>query len=231
MSVKYHHDIIQGTDDWHMKRLGIVTASNVNKLVTPAGNIVKGDKVRSYACAIAAQRELMHIEDSYQSFDMVRGHIQEDIAREIYNDTHSPVKECGIIINDDHGVIIGCSPDGIVGEDGGIEIKSRLAKFQFSTIIEDEVPNDYVNQIQASLIVSGRDWWDFVQYSNGMPLYVKRVYPDPGRQTTIIGAIVLFEAMVKKIQEEYAEKSKGLVKTERVDFMRDDEIKGDTTNG
>lgn len=224
MSIEYHWDILQGSDEWHKLRLGVVTASNINILVTPKGKPAKNEKMRNYAYEIAAQRELQFIEESYQSFDMVRGHLQEGIARDIYSDNYADVQECGFITLERAGIIIGCSPDGLVGDDGGIEIKSRLSKFQISTILKDEVPSEYMNQIQTFLMVSGRQWCDFVQYSNGMPLYVKRVKNDHERQDIIVDAIIEFEAEVEKIREEYREKSKKLVKAERVDFMADDVI-------
>jgi putative phage-type endonuclease len=224
--IKYHYEIEQNTEEWHQIRLGIVTASNVNVIMTPTGKPAKNQKVREYAYAIAAQREYGFIEDSFQSYDMIRGHIQEGIARDIYNDNYAPIKECGFITNDNYGFRIGCSPDGLVDEDGGIEIKSRLAKFQFQTIINGEVPNEYMNQIQAFLLVSGRDYCDYVQYSNGLPLFVKRVTVDPVRREAIIEAITAFEDEVQGILDDYREKSASLVKTERVDVITDDYIEG-----
>lgn len=92
MSTQYH-DVEQGTDEWHMLRLGIVTASNINVLVTPTGKAAKGEKVRAYACEIASQRELRIPGDNFQSFDMKRGHIQEGIARDCYSENYSSVVE------------------------------------------------------------------------------------------------------------------------------------------
>jgi predicted phage-related endonuclease len=112
----------------------------------------------------------------------------------------------------------------LVGEDGGIEIKSRVAKFQVLTIVADEVPAEYINQIQTFLIVSGRSWCDFVQYSNGMPLFVKRVTPDAERQELIIGAIQAFESEVESVRADYKLKSAAFIQTDRVEFMADDVI-------
>jgi hypothetical protein len=219
---KYYNEILQGSDEWHHMRLGVVTASNINILITPKGKPAKNEKMRNYACEIAAQREMMHVEDTYQSFDMIRGHLQEGIARDVYSDNYAPVVECGFVTNDRLGSLIGCSPDGIVGDEGGIEIKSRLAKFQMATIIKGEVPDEFINQIQTFLMITERSWCDYVQYSNGMPLFVKRVKPDPVRQEAIMLAILEFEEEVQRISAEYAEKSAGLVQCELVDYMADD---------
>lgn len=222
---KYHHRIEQGTDEWLSARLGIVTASDVGNIMTSTRKPAKNETMRSYACQIAAEREMGYIEDHYESFDMMRGHFQEGIARDIYSETFAPVSQCGIITLDiGDGIIAGASPDGLVGEDGMIEIKSRLSKFQIKTIIANEVPNEYLNQIQTQLLVSGRKWCDFVQYSNGMPLFVKRVYPDEEHQEKIIDALVEFELVVCDMISGYQQGSNGLVKTERVDIVFNDDV-------
>jgi hypothetical protein len=221
---EYHYELNQGTDEWLNIRLGIVTASEVNHILTSTGKPAKNETMRTYACQIAAEREFGYIEDHYESFDMMRGHYQESIARDIYNDKFDEVTECGFITRKIHGITLGASPDGLVGDDGGIEIKSRLSKFQVKTIISDEVPAEFYNQIQACLLVSGREWWDFIQYSNGMPMYVKRVYSDAIRQEQIIEALEAFEVAVLEMTERYRQGSKGLVKTERVEIVFDDDV-------
>ena len=221
----YHYDIEQGTDGWLALRLGIVTASEVNNLITPKGKACTGAKVKAYACLKASERITRHIEEHFESWDMQRGHIQEEIARDIYSESYEPVKECGFITNEIAGVKVGASPDGLIGENSGLEIKSRVAKFQVATIIADEVPDDYVNQIQTTLLVSGRDSWEFCQYSNGMPLYVKNVLPDPARQAAIMSAIVEFEKLVVEMVDKFTAASENMVQTERVDLsFNDDEI-------
>jgi hypothetical protein len=224
MAIKYYPEIIQGTDEWHRLRLGVVTASTINTLITPKGAPAKGQKVKDHACNIAAQRILKRIEDTYQSYDMLRGTLQEGIARDVYSENFAKVDEVGFITNNEHGFLLGCSPDGLVGEDGGIEVKSRLSKFQIRTIIDGRVPDEFMNQIQAFLIVSGRKWCDFCQYSNGMPMFVKRVEPDTARQTTIIEAVAAFELEVFAILDEYRERSAKLVPCEWVDLVNDGEI-------
>jgi len=216
--MKYYYNVLQGSDEWHQLRLGVTTASNINKIVTPTGKPAKNQAMRDYACEIAAQRITQCNEDNFQSFDMVRGQIQEGIARDVYSENYATVNECGFIVNG----LLGCSPDGLVGEDGGIEIKSRLAKFQVRTILAEEVPAEYINQIQAFLIVTERKWCDFVQYSNGMPLFVKRVSPDHDRMSAITAALVEFEDEIGDIIGQYNERSATMVQTERVDYLGED---------
>ena len=85
---KYHYDIEQGNEDWLKIRLGVITASEVNNIITPKGAPTKNEKMRSYACQIAAEREFQYVEDHYESFDMMRGHVEEGTARDIYNDSY-----------------------------------------------------------------------------------------------------------------------------------------------
>ena len=220
--VNYYHNIIQGSDEWLQARLGVVTASEVSMLITPTGRLSSGKKVSTYANEIVAQQLSQQIEGTFQSFDMLRGHIQEGIARDIYSDNYAPVSECGFVTNEIDGVVLGCSPDGLVGDDGGIEIKSRIAKFQIETITSDEVPVEYMMQIQTNLLVTGRKWWDFVQYSNGMPLFVKRVYADAESQDLIVSATNAFNEKVKAILDLYLEKSKALIPTEYIEILVDE---------
>ena len=109
---------------------------------------------------------------------MLRGEWDEVEARIKYREHFGPVTECGFITNDDNGFVIGYSPDGLVGDDGLIECKSRRQRFQVKTISADQVPAEYMLQLQTGLLVTGRQWIDFVSYCGGMPMYVKRVFPD-----------------------------------------------------
>ena len=224
MAIKYFYDIEQGSNAWFDARLGIVTASNINTLLTPKGKPAKNDKVKQYAYELIAQRETWRVDDTYISFDMERGKIQEDIARNVYHEAYNEVRICGFILNTDHGFKLGASPDGLVGDEGGIEIKSRKTKFQIQTVADDVIDPKFMNQIQACMLVSGRKWWDFVQYSNGMPLYVKRVLPDAAIQDAIIEAVKSFEEMCSEIRERYNKNMMNLVKTKYVEIMMDDEI-------
>jgi len=223
--INYYHNMIQYSEEWWKARLGILTASNMGILVTPVKQqISKSNSVTGFAYELAAQRETQHVEETYQSWDMERGHIEEDLARTIYSKNYEEVIECGFITREFDDFILGISPDGLVGVDGGIEIKCRKQKFQVQTIISGEVPNEHILQIQTSLLVTERKWWDYVQYSNGMPMFVKRVLPDLDLHKKIIEAGSKFEKTVKLIQENYQYKSKNLVVADRVDHMHGDEI-------
>jgi hypothetical protein len=222
--IKYFHDLLQGSEEWDEIRRGRLTASKMKELITPTLKIASNDKVRALNYEIAAQRITHHVEDNYQSWDMERGHIEEDIARDLYSDNHEKVTECGFIINRELGFDIGFSPDGLVGNEGLIEIKSIIQKHQVKTIVDNIVPKAYMMQIQTGLFCTRRKWCDFISFSNGMPLFVKRVYPDAVIFEKIKEASELFELTVNCLVEEYKANSENLVQHVRVEHDRDDVV-------
>ena len=151
--------------------------------------------------------------------DMWRGVECEPFARDLYSKHHAEAREIGFMVRDDWGFKIGYSPDGLVGDDGLIEIKCPRAKTHVRTVLADEVPAHYMAQLQTGLLVSGRQWIDFVSYCSGMPFYVKRVYPDPKWHEVIEQACIAFERNVEAIVQTYNERAAGLIPTERVDHF------------
>jgi hypothetical protein len=224
MAIKYHYDIEQGTDEWHHLRLGIITASNINVILTPSGKPAKNASVKQYIAKLASQRIYKRIEENFVSYLMAMGHLKEAAARDIYSENFAVVKECGFITNDNYGFTIASSPDGLISKEGGIEIKSRLAKFQIQTITADEVPKEFLNQCQFFLLVSAREWIDFVSYSPGLPLFVKKITPDLMRHEAIIEAMISVEEEVAGIMAEYEDRAANMVPTEWIDFGLPDEI-------
>lgn len=203
--IMYYHDIEQGSDEWLDVRRGILTASEMLLIMTPTLRPASNDKERAHMFELLGQRITGYTEPHYISDDMLRGHEDEIEARIRYAEHFAPVTECGFVTNDDHGVVIGYSPDGLVGDDGLIECKSRRQKFQIETILADEVPAEYLLQIQTGLLVTGRKWLDFVSYCGGMPMFVKRVWPCPEIQQAIIAAASAFEQRLAAAQARYAE--------------------------
>ena len=222
MSLKFYRELIQGTDEWFAVRRGILTASVVGKLLTPTLKVANNESSRGVVLTLAAERITGYVDPTYCGSSMERGHEDEPYARDTYSEHVAPVDEVGLMVRDDWGYRIGYSPDGLVGDDGQIEIKSRLQRLHLRTILEDRVPGEYLAQIQCGLLVSGRAWCDFVSYCGGMPLYVKRVYPDPTWFAAILAAVETFEANVADILARYHEVVAGLPATERVN--RDAEI-------
>jgi len=203
--IRYHFDIEQGTPEWLALRCGILTASEIKLIMTPTLKVASNDKERAHLFELLAQRITGYTEPRFVSDDMLRGHEDEIEARIKYAEHYAPVKECGFITRNMGGIVIGYSPDGLVGDDGLIECKSRRQKYQVETIMADEVPAEYMLQIQTGLLVSGLKWLDFISYSAGLPMFVKRVFPDAEIQAAIIAAAASFDGQVQDAQRRYAE--------------------------
>lgn len=213
--ITYYDNLVQGSDEWLQARCGLLTASEMKLIITPTLKIANNDKVRMHLYELCAQRITKFVEPSFMSDDMLRGNMEEYEARNIYHEQISPVTQMGFITNDKFGFTIGYSPDGLVGDTGQIEIKSRRQKFQIQTIVTDEIDTDYIIQLQTGLMVSERSWCDFIQYSNGMPLYVKRVYPDLDMQKAILESAKNFEDNADQTIVKYQENAKQYIMTER----------------
>lgn len=196
-AIKHFWDVQQKSDQWYQLRCGVITASVMEDLIKKKTDKKTGevtysvpddDKIKAYFFELAAQRVTNDIEDTYQSYAMIRGERDEVDAFNLYSQKYEPLKTCGFITNEQHGVLIGYSPDGLtaLNDEGQVECKSRAPKFQAETIFENEMPDDYMIQIQTGLLVTKRKWCDFISYCGGMPMFVKRIYPDPIIQDTII---------------------------------------------
>lgn len=219
MTIKYYDDIIQGTDEWLQLRRGILTASEMKFIITPTLKIANNDKTRSHLYELLAQRISGFVEPHFMSDDMLRGHEEEEMARYTYSAKFAPVRKVGFITNDKWGFTLGFSPDGLVGDPGQIECKSRRQKYQIETIIADEMPDDYRIQVQSGLLVSEREWCDFISYCGGLPMMVKRVYRDAAVQDAILTAATAFHAELDEklaaYQSRLKEISDRLIPTER----------------
>lgn len=220
MTLTEFPDVIQGSDDWLDQRRGLVTASVVGQLVTPKTlKIAANDKSRSIVAQLVAERITGYTDPQYVSDDMLRGHDEEAQAREKYAEVYAPVREVGFLLRTEDTWKLGYSPDGLVGVDGLIEVKAPRAKGHLSTILADEVPAEHMAQCQAGLLVSGREWLDFVSFSGGMPMWHKRVYPDAAWQEAIVAAVEQFEATAAEMVADYLAKTEGLPATERIIFQ------------
>ena len=220
MSTDVRSDLIQGTDEWFDARRGIVTASVVGQLITP--KTVKpaaNDYSRALTTTLVAERITGWTDPVYVSDDMMRGTMDEPIARDLYGRHYAPVVEVGFMVRDDWGWRLGYSPDGLVGDDGLIEVKSRRPKKHLATILADEVPLENMAQIQAGLLVSGRAWCDYLSYCGGMPMWRKRVTADERWADAIVEAVATFEQVAEQMVATYQAAVDGLPTTERIDYF------------
>lgn len=206
MGVTYHPQVVQGSTEWLEMRRGLLTASEMKLIITPTLKMASNEKERAHLYTLLAQRIVGYVEPGYIGDDMLRGHEDEVDARIAYQTNYAPLEDCGFITNDKFGFKIGYSPDGLVGADGVIEVKSRKHKFQIETILEyvaaDTAPAEFMIQVQTGLLVSERKWCDFISYSAGLPMATVRIYPDPKIQEAIVEVATAFEVrMAKKYLE------------------------------
>ncbi|MEB3212941.1 MAG: YqaJ viral recombinase family protein [Leptolyngbyaceae bacterium] len=207
MTVTYHNDIVQHTEEWLNLRLGLLTASEICRILTPAKlQYVTGEKEKAHLYEILAQRINGFAEPVFQSYDMFRGLEDEVEAKNYYRNNYDDIVDTGFITNDKWGFTLGYSPDGLVGDDGLVECKSRVAKYQIQTIIDNKMPDDYKIQVQAGLLISERKWCDFISYCNGMKMYVTRIYPDPEVQDAIVTAATTFHQRLDELAEVYSKR-------------------------
>lgn len=218
-TICFHPNLIQGSEEWLQMRCGLLTASEMKLIVTPTLKVAANDKERAHVAELAAQRVNRYVEPHYIGDEMLRGHDDEVEATILYGQRYAPVEPIGFITNNRWGFTLGYSPDAkVIGQNGGIENKSRRQKFQIDTICNLEMPVDYVIQVQTGLLVSEWDWIDFNSYCGGMPMMTLRVWPDPVTQAAIINAASECEARIAARIARYHEVLKSdalLIPTER----------------
>lgn len=214
MSLKTYADLEQGSDLWIAARCGVLTASQIGKLITPTLKVADNDTSRGLVLTLAAERITGKVEHVYPTFDMQRGTEDEPVARDLYAEHFAAVEEVGFITRETSGVTIGYSPDGMVSETGLLEIKSRKPKEHLKTILSGKPPAENMAQLMTGLYVTGREWIDYLSYSPGLPLWVTRVEPDPAWFEVIEAAAATFEQNVTEMIAKFNAATHGFPPTE-----------------
>jgi len=170
----------QRTDDWYDIRCGIPSASNFDKIITIDG---KPSKQREkYLYQLAGEILLGRQEETYQNGAMQRGIEMEAEARQLYElITGQEVKQVGFCIEKNYGA----SPDGVIGEEGLLEIKCPILSTHISYLLKNELPSEYYQQTQGQLLVTGYKWVDFLSYYPAIKSFLIRVTPDPKFQEAL----------------------------------------------
>ena len=192
-------DVEQRSDLWFEARLGKPSASSFDKIVTTEG---KPSKTRQkYLYALAAEKASGLTDDKFQTQAMINGIEREDTARKFYELIRGvEVKQVGFCVDDNEKY--GCSPDGLIGENGGIEIKCPLGGTHVGYFMQgDEVPIEYFTQVQGNLLVTQREWWDFVSYYPTLKPVIVREEPN-----------TVFQRLLKKELDLFVEELDELVK-------------------
>lgn len=186
-------DCQQGSDEWLQARLGIVTASELDALITPLWEPRKidGEGVSTYLATKIAERWRGSPLPSFSGGAMEQGSIREEEAIPWYElECDTDVRRVGFITTDDGK--LGCSPDGLC--DGyGIEVKCPLPHTHVRWLLAGELPKDHRAQVHGGMLVTGLPQWKFISYCRGFPPLVLTVEADPEIQEAIRAAVSAFQ--------------------------------------
>ena len=192
----------QGTEEWFQARLGVPSASNFFKLVTINGK--PSSQADGYINALVAEK-LTGQSTFVQTTDaMQRGIDLEPFARDKYQDiTLNPVTQVGFCLHDE--IAAGASPDGLVNNDGGLEIKCPMPHNHVEYLSGGKLPSKYFQQVQGCLWITGRDWWDFMSYHPQMKPLIVRVERDEdfieSLEENVRQAVERIDFLVNKFKE------------------------------
>jgi len=197
------HTMPQRSDEWSAVKCGKISASNMSDVLAKG----QGKTRRAYMMRLLAERISGIPQENYQNSAMLWGVENEPLAKEAYEaSTLNVTEQVGFIEVD---AFLGCSPDGLIGDDGGVEIKCPNTSTHLEYILAGKVPPEYICQIQSTLWMTGRVWWDFVSFDPRIPdkrrLFVVRAERDEAKiQEIEIGVKLFIEEML-----ELDSKSKG----------------------
>ena len=194
--------IEQGTPEWFAQRLGKVTASRVADVIAKTKTGYSTSR-ENYMAQLVCERMTQTVAESYTNAAMQHGTDNEPLARAAYEALKDVLVDEVAMITHPTISMAGASPDGLVGDDGLIEIKCPNTATHIDTLLSDKVPSKYVTQMMWQMACTGRQWCDFVSFDPRMPkelqLFVKRVMRDDEQ-------IAMLEKEVLSFLEELDEK-------------------------
>ena len=194
------HDVQQGTEEWKSLRLGIPTASELDNLITDAGMPRKGEMPRTYRAVKLAERWTGAPLQSFGGGVIEQGKIGEAEAVSRYEFDHDcKVERAGFITTDDKR--FGCSPDGVVSNAYGLEIKCPQPVNHIKWLLAGGVPDEHILQCHGGMYATGMDRWRFVSYCPGFPMLVADVARDGDMIDAISEAL---EAFHEQLEQDYA---------------------------
>lgn len=188
----------QGGDEWRRARAGLPTASEFATVMAVGKSGSPSLTRKTYMLKLAGEILTGEPMESYSNPHMERGKLMEEEARNLYSFALDVEPECvGFIRNGDTG----CSPDALVGKNGGLEIKTALPHIQIDRLLKGELPPEHRAQVQGNIWIAQREWWDFVSYWPNLPLFSIRVFRDDGYIANLAGAVAAFNDELQKVVE------------------------------
>jgi hypothetical protein len=164
-------DCEQCSEEWYAARLGIPTASEFHTVLAKGQGITR----KTYLLKLAGEILTGEPQEGWSNPHMDRGKIMEEEARALYAFLYdAEIERVGFLKNGRTG----WSPDGLIGTNGGIEIKTALPHILIDKLLKDDFPPEHKAQVQGGLRVGEREWIDLVIYWPKLPLFVKRAYRD-----------------------------------------------------
>ncbi len=193
-------DCGQNSPEWYAARLGIPTASRFKDVIAKGQGLTR----RKYLYTLAGERLTGEQAESYTNEAMERGHALEAEARERYAFQRDAEPQLvGFMRRKVGEHWIGASPDALLGEDGLLEIKTKLPHLHLEALESNRLPPEHVAQVQGQLWISGRQWCDFVSYWPRLPLFCIRVPRDDAYIDTLTVEVEAFNAELSAIVRKY----------------------------
>ncbi len=193
-------DCDQNSPEWFEARRGVVTASRFSDVLAKGQGITR----RKYLLTLAGEAITGECAESYSNAHMERGHAMEADARNLYAFANDVAPQMVGFMRRGRA---GASPDSLVGAEGMLEIKSKLPHLQIDVLDKGKLPSEHVAQVQGQLMVSGRQWADFVSYWPKLPLFCIRVERDEAYIATLRQAIADFVGELDTYIERYGVKA------------------------
>jgi hypothetical protein len=182
-------DCEQNSPEWHQARLGIATASSFDAIMTPGKTKTEQKTRRTYMLKLAGEILTGEPTEMVMTRAMERGHLLEPEARDLYQlQTGTRVNRVGFLRRGR----VGCSPDALIGADGGLEIKTKEPHLLIDVTDKDEFPEEHKAQVQGAMWLTGREWWDIAIYWPRLPLFVKRTFRDEAYIATLAAEVDRF---------------------------------------
>lgn len=168
-------DCEQGSPAWYVCRLGLPTASEFKTVLAQGRGGAESETRRTYLYKLVGEILTGEPMWNYTNEHFERGKQMEEEARDLYTFlTDAELTRVGFIKN--HGA--GCSPDSLIGKNGMLEVKTKLAHLQVEALLDGVLPPEHKAQVQGQLWIAEREWVDFVSYWPKLPLLKVRVHRD-----------------------------------------------------
>lgn len=197
------HECDQLSAEWFKVRAGMPTASEFDTVQASGKGGGESKTRRTYMLKLAGERITGEPMEAYSNPYLERGKAMEDEARSYYAfSTNAELKRVGFIHDEKHGA--GCSPDALIGDNGGLEIKTAAPHILIDHIERDQIPTGHIAQCQGFLWIAQREYIDLSIYWPKMPPFIKRVTRDEGYIARLAGEVRRFNdelaAIVEKIK-------------------------------